>query len=69
VAYQLQPSLFIGVASNVTQGAVVDAAVASALNTELSLKGIRSADIVMTGGGEGSPAQPFQFRLENVVTV
>ena len=69
VAYQFQPSLFIGVASHVTQGEAVDSAVASALNTELSLKGIRSADIVMTGGGEGSPPPPFQFRLENVVTV
>jgi hypothetical protein len=38
------------------------------VNTEISLEGIASADIVMTGGGSGSSAQPFVFSLQNVVT-
>jgi hypothetical protein len=42
-------------------------AVVSNINTELSLLGIKSADIVMTGGGPGASATPFAFSLENVV--
>jgi hypothetical protein len=33
----------------------------------LSLLGIASADIVMTGGGPGSNAMPFAFSLQNVI--
>jgi hypothetical protein len=35
-------------------------------DTELSLYGISSADIVMTGGGPGPNSTPFQFTLQNV---
>ena len=34
------------------------------INTEISLIGIASADLVLTGGGD---SQPYQFTLENVV--
>lgn len=33
---------------------------------QLSLDGISSADIIMTGGGTGPQATPFTFSLENV---
>jgi hypothetical protein len=61
------PTLWIGVASEVTEGQVMNSAIISNINTELSLLGIRSADIVMTGGGSGSEATPFTFTFQNVV--
>jgi hypothetical protein len=64
-AFQFKPTLWIGVASQAEPGQAMDAALLSQLNTELSLQSIASADIVMTG--DGSSAQPFSFRLENVV--
>jgi hypothetical protein len=64
--FQFKPTIWIGVASQVEQGQVMNAAILSDINTELSLLGIASADIVMTGGGSGAGAKPFQFNLENV---
>lgn len=65
--FQFEPTIYIGVASQVAQGQVIDSAVVSSINTEISLLGIASADIVMTGGGVGSTATPFAFTLQNVV--
>ena len=33
----------------------------SSINTEISLLGIAGADIVMTGGGSGPDAKPFEI--------
>jgi hypothetical protein len=65
--FQFRPTLWIGVASEVIEGQAMNAAIVSNINTELSLLGIASADIVMTGGGAGVNAMPFQFTLQNVV--
>lgn len=65
--FQFKPTIWIGVASQVVQGQVMNSAILSNINTELSLLGIASADIVMTGGGPGPNATPFQFNLENIV--
>lgn len=65
--FEFKPTLWIGVASQVEQGQVMDSAILSSINTELNLLGLASADIVMRGGGTGPSAQPFQFNLENVV--
>ncbi|WP_175654454.1 hypothetical protein [Burkholderia ambifaria] len=65
--FQFKPTIWIGVASQIEQGALMNSAVISDINTELSLLGIASADIVMTGGGPGPRSLPFTFRLENVV--
>ncbi|MBT9441299.1 MAG: hypothetical protein IV087_05435 [Acidovorax sp.] len=45
----------------------MNSAIISNINTELSLLGIASADIVMTGGGPGANSTPFAFNLENIV--
>lgn len=59
-SFQFAPSLWIGVAQQAVQGQPLSAA--SVQNeTELSLAGISSADIVMTGGG----ADPFKFTITN----
>jgi hypothetical protein len=65
--FQFKPTIWIGVASQVAQGEVMNSAIISNINTELSLLGIVSADIVMTGGGPGANSTPFTFNLENIV--
>ena len=66
-AFQFKPTIWIGVVSQVVEGEVMNSAILSSINTEISLLGIASADIVMTGGGPGPSSTPFQFSLQNVV--
>ena len=67
--FQYWPTLWIGVASQVVQGMAISSAVMSNANTELSLIGIASADIVMSGGGPGEGATPYEFNFENIVPI
>ena len=64
--FEFKPTIWIGAVSHVVQGQVMNSAIISSINTELSLLGIASADIVMTGGGPGPNSTPFAFNLENV---
>jgi hypothetical protein len=65
--FQFKPTLWIGVVSEVVEGQALSSAILSNVNTELSLLGIASADIVMTGGGSGADSTAYVFTLENVV--
>ncbi|QBB69320.1 hypothetical protein ELE36_02425 [Pseudolysobacter antarcticus] len=65
--FEFKPTLWIGIVSQIVQGEVMNSAILSSVNTELSLLGFASADIVMTGGGPGKSATPFLFHLENIV--
>ena len=65
--FDFKPTLFIGAVSQVREGTAIDSAVISTTNTELSLLGIASADIVVTGGGGGVNSTAFAFNMENVV--
>jgi hypothetical protein len=65
--FQFKPSIWIGVVSEVEEGAVMNSAIMSDVNTELQLLGLASADIAMTGGGPGPKSIPFTFTLQNVV--
>ena len=65
--FEFKPTLWVGVVSQVEEGAIMNSAIISSINTELSLLGVASADIVLTGGGPGENSMPFQFTLENVV--
>lgn len=64
--FAFNPTLWIGVAYEVRQGEIISSATVSSINTELSLLGIASADIVMTGGGPGANATPLSFNLQNI---
>jgi hypothetical protein len=66
-AFEFKPTIWIGAVSEVAQGQVMNSAIVDQVNTELSLLGIASADIVMTGGGPGANSMPFAFTLQNVV--
>lgn len=65
--FQLAPKIWIGVAQEVAEGEIIKDAIISQVNTELSLSGILEADIIMTGGGSGADAKPYEFHLENVI--
>lgn len=56
--FEFTPTIWIGVVSQVEQGQAIDTAILSDINTEISLLGIASADIVMTGGGVGPARSP-----------
>jgi hypothetical protein len=68
-AFAFKPTIWIGVVSQIEEGDVINTAVMSQINTEISLFGIASADIVMTGGGPGRSSTPFMFTLQNIVMV
>ena len=62
--FEFKPTIYVGVASDVEEGKVMPSAVLAKANQELSLYGIKTANLVMTGGGTGPNATPFQFELE-----
>lgn len=64
--FQFQPVIYMGVVSQVTEGEVMNSAIISSINTKFSLLGIKSADIILTGGGPGKGSTPFEFSMENV---
>jgi len=64
--FQFQPTIWIGVVSQLQEGELINAAIMSQINSQISLIGIAGADIVMTGGGPGKGATPFIFVLQNV---
>lgn len=65
-AFAFRPTIWIGAVAEIEQGDVMNSAILSDINTEISLLGIASADIVMTGGGSGADAKPFTFTLQNI---
>lgn len=67
--FKFNPTIWIGVASEIEEGEIISSAVLTAANTPLDLLGIQSADIIMTGGGCGVNATAFQFEMENVVLI
>lgn len=64
--FLFKPTIYIGVASQIEEGQIMDSAILSSMNTELSLLGLMSADILMTGGGPGPNSTPFRFSMTNM---
>lgn len=64
--FEFQPTIYIGVVSQIEEGDVMNSAIISQVKTPINLIGITSADIVMTGGGSGVNAVPFAFTLKNM---
>jgi hypothetical protein len=64
--FEFRPIIWVGVVSQIEEGEVINAAIISSINTQFSLRGIKSADIVWKGGGGGHDSTPFTFTLENV---
>ncbi len=66
VAFAMAPALWIGAAAEAEEGRPLGPAMAQQSYTALSLLGMASADIVMTGAGGGADAVPLRFCLENI---
>lgn len=64
--FEFKPRIFIGAVSQIQEGQVLNSAILQSINTELDLLGIFSADIIITGGGGGQGATPFEFTLTNI---
>ena len=62
-AFEFKPTIWVGVVSEVEEGDILNSAILSDINTEISLLGITKANLIMTGGGVGSSAVPYQFTL------
>nr|WP_315249259.1 hypothetical protein [uncultured Duganella sp.] len=60
--FQFKPSIWIGLLPSAAQGEVLSEEASAVPSAELSLQGILSADIVLTGGG----STPFQFQMANI---
>jgi hypothetical protein len=66
--FEFYPELWIAACSEmIEEGQMMDPAIIPDMKTPLSLSQIRSADIVMTGGGTGTTVQPYTFNLVNIV--
>lgn len=66
-AFQFNPSIYIGVVSqwDVKPGQILNSAIMSACNVQISLAGLTgAATIVMSGGGPGRASTPFTFTLQ-----
>jgi hypothetical protein len=63
--FEFYPRIYIGVVAEVEESELMNSAVVSGVNSEFSLLGLKSADIVMRGGGTGSDAVEYTFDLEN----
>ena len=67
VMFQFNTTIFIGVVEGTSQGELINSSLVSQFNTQIYLLGIKSSDIVITGGGSGPSSTPYSFSLSNVV--
>ncbi len=66
VSFRVPAVLRIGVGGAVREGELLDAETMAGASCELPLAGLRSADLIMTGGGDAGAVRPA-FHLENLV--
>lgn len=64
--FRFSENIFIGVAPDIDEGEKFKASDLVDTAGQLNLTGMESADIIMTGGGEGDNAQPLAFTIENI---
>jgi hypothetical protein len=61
--FEFKPTIWVGIVNEIQEGDIMNSAILSDINTEISLLGITKADLIITGGGEGSTAVPYKFTL------
>ncbi len=64
--FEFQPTITIAVMHNAKEGIWLPEQTEEWHEAEISLLGIVSADIVMTGGGSGDDAAPIVFTVQNI---
>ncbi|GAB2869724.1 hypothetical protein GCM10027277_43750 [Pseudoduganella ginsengisoli] len=67
--FEFKPTIWVGAASQIEQGDSMNSAVMNQTFKEFSLLGLRSATIVMQGGGGDRNALPLTFELTDRVMV
>ena len=65
--FEFHPKIYIGIISDIDEGEIMNSAIVNEINTELSLLGLKGADLTMRGGGSGDTSLPYTFSLENKV--
>lgn len=65
--FTLSNKIYVSTARVMSSGGLLSEGDMAATSTELSLYGVASADVYMTGGGPGPNAKGFSFSMENVV--
>lgn len=63
--FEFKQTLSIGIATQAEEGQIIDVTGIAGPLTELSLSGVASADIVMSGGA-GNAARLYEFNLDNL---
>ncbi len=61
--FEFKPEIYVGVVSQINEGESINSAILSNINQKFSLLGLTSANLIMTGGGVGPNATPFEFEL------
>lgn len=61
--FKFESSIYIGIVSQIKEGDCIDSAIVKSITTKLPLKGIKSGNIIMTGGGSGKDSKPLSFKL------
>ncbi len=64
--FVFEPIIYLTLNSEIEEGQIMEG-VSLNTTTQISLLGIKGADIVLTGGGSGAGTQPFMFSLQNLV--
>ena len=64
--FRFEPALWVTLAAEAREGESLSASAVASASAVLGLGGVRSADIMMTGGGQGPNSAPIDFTLENV---
>jgi hypothetical protein len=64
--FSFEPSIRIGAVYQAREGSVLAPAAICPDSVELSLRGVRSADLVMRDDEDGDGPSPYRFTLENV---
>ncbi|WP_299261520.1 hypothetical protein [uncultured Aquimarina sp.] len=61
--FEFEPYIYVGVNAQVVQSEIINSSILSDINQKFSLLGLTKASLIMTGGGTGVNATPFQFDL------
>jgi len=64
--FQFTPVIWVGVVSQVEEGQFINSAILSNIHQQFLLTSLTKVKIVLTGGGTGPNALPFQFEMFKV---
>lgn len=62
--FEFSPTIWVGAMNGIIEGQTMGPTLLSENYTEISLMGITKANLIMTGGGIGPQARPYEFILE-----